>query len=94
VRSYICSGCERTIIVGHPVSLFRRQAHTLAKDTYSLLELLLRRRKILHKLVAAMEERFYLEPFHFRTMPSACPSCGRRGNPDLPWWRPGLAYRE
>lgn len=92
LRTYICQSCDGTIVVGHPVALFRRQARSLARHTYSWLQRVLRRGKILDRFRAAMEERFYLEPHRYRALPGACPRCGYRSQGDVPWWRPGLVY--
>lgn len=94
MRTYTCNRCASSIIVGHPGSLFRRQARLLARDTYSLLDRLLHRQTILHKFVSAMEEKFYLEPHRYRALPSACPKCGFRSEGDLSWWKPGLIYAD
>ena len=90
MRSYICSSCDGSIIVGHPASILRRQAIALARESYGLLQRLLHGGRIVRTLALALEERFYLAPHRYRALPSACPRCGYRGRGDLPWWRPGL----
>jgi hypothetical protein len=92
VKTYLCRSCNGSITVGHPGSLFRRQARAILRQAYSLLERVFRRRNLLARVRTAQEERYYLEPFRYRTLPRKCPRCGFRGQGDLPWWRPGFEY--
>ena len=92
MRSYVCGSCGGDIRVGHPVTLLRRQALALARETTSWLTRLFHRSATVGRLLGALEERYYLEPHNYRTLPSACPRCGFRGRDELPWWRPGAQY--
>ena len=94
MRTYLCHSCGSSIVVGHPTGLFRRQARLLARGTYSLLDRLLRGQRILGKLVGAMEEKFYLQPDRFRSLPRSCPHCGLLSHGAGSWWRPGLIYTD
>lgn len=78
--------------MGHPHALLRRQALALAREATSWLVRLVRRGKTLRAYLGALEDRYYLEPGRYRTVPRGCPSCGFRGARDLPWWLPGSAY--
>ena len=86
VRTYLCHRCGSIIVVGYPTALFRRQARLLARGTYSLLERLLRGERLLAKLVCAMEEKFYLAPDRYRSLPRACPHCGLISDGEISWW--------
>ena len=91
MKTYICTSCDSGITVGFPRAYFRRRARALAKDSYSLLTRLFLRRRIMRKLLDALEQRYYLDPDHHPALPRACPKCGHKGRGDLPWWRPGVA---
>ena len=92
MRTYICTSCAGSIIVGHPTALFQGQATALAREAYPLLERILHGRGIRRKLQRAMVERFYLEPHRYRVLPSSCPRCGHRGGEAETWWSPGLVH--
>ena len=94
VRTYLCQSCGSSIVVGHPAGLFRRQARLLARGTYSIVERLLHGPRILGKLARAMEEKFYLGPDRYRSLPRSCPHCGLLSRGQTSWWRPGLVYAD
>jgi DNA-directed RNA polymerase subunit RPC12/RpoP len=92
MRSYICRSCENSIIVGAPRRLFLRRARAIARETTSLLQRLLHPRRHAKQVAAAMETRYYADPYRYETLPSACPRCGFRAQGDTPWWKPGVTY--
>ncbi len=94
MKTYSCTSCQGSIVVGHPQGVFRRQARALARMTHPLLERLLHQGRILGKFLGAMEEKFYLEPHRFRALPSACPRCGFRGTEAQRWWKAGVVEAE
>jgi rRNA maturation protein Nop10 len=93
MRTYICTSCGGSVVVGHPTEWFERQCAALARAAFPLAQRLRDGRAIRRRLMLAMVEKYYGGEHRYRYLPAACPRCGHGGSERRSWWTEGLSGR-